>query len=114
VAQILWKETDEAYYGYEAGEQWTIVRLGSGGGGGGGVKMAHTTSTISAKSGMTLGTGTAKLYDSYGGTLEEAGSIVARNGAPAPVADDRDIIVARCDGLWLVITEFCPPPEEYY
>lgn len=28
-AQILWKESDDGYYGYDTGEQWAIVRVGN-------------------------------------------------------------------------------------
>lgn len=99
-AQILWAESDDAYYGYTTGEQWAIVRLGAHEPGGLWGYLPEGD-TITGASGMTLGHGTVTLCtrsgyvldDSYGDDVEvmnAGGEVTAGTGG-------RVIKIARMD-----------------
>lgn len=60
-AQILWTEADGAYYGYDTGVMWAIVRLGSTTTC---FAIGKAAGDISARSGSTFGTGSVELYRS--------------------------------------------------
>ena len=72
------------------------------------VKYPVTTSTISALSGSTLGSGTITLYDRSGGTIA-AGltgeTCYSRFTTSTP--SGRGVIVAWVDGAWSLVAEDC-------
>jgi hypothetical protein len=83
-AQILWTETDSAYYGYESGQMWALVRLG--------VTMSSVavgvaTTSISPRSGYgSWGTGSVLLYRrSSGGGVTSTGETITVYNASSEV-----------------------------
>jgi hypothetical protein len=72
--------------------------------------VARTSSTITARSGTTLGSGTATLYDCSGGTLTATSiSETVYNLSTTSIATSRYIMIQReyITGLWLVVYEDC-------
>jgi len=72
--------------------------------------IAQTSSTITARSGTTLGSGTATLYDCSGGTLTATSiSETVYNLSTTSIATSRYVMIQReyITGLWLVVYEDC-------
>jgi len=72
--------------------------------------IAQTSSTITARSGTTLGSGTATFYRCTGGTLT-ASSITATiyNLSTTSISTSTYVMIQReyITGLWLVVYEDC-------
>jgi hypothetical protein len=68
--------------------------------------VAQTSSTITARSGTTLGSGTATLYDCSGGTLTATSiSATIYNLSTTSIATSTYVTIEReyITGLWLVV-----------
>jgi hypothetical protein len=99
-AEILWCETDDGYYGYETGEQWAIVRLGAVASI---VQIAKATTSITARSTATYGTGSAKIQSDSGTAFVDDGStVVVKNMTDKTIASGAYVMVVRSLGKWWV------------
>lgn len=75
-----------------------------------GRKLAYTTGGVTARSGTTLGTGSAALkYIDDSGVIQDEGiTVTVRNFASAAVGTNRYIIVDRFGPHYLVANSECP------
>jgi hypothetical protein len=72
--------------------------------------IAQTSSTITARSGTTLGSGTATLYDCTSGTLTATSiSETVYNLSTTSISTSTYVMIQReyITGLWLVVYEDC-------
>jgi hypothetical protein len=96
-AQILWTESQGAYYGYSTGVQWAIVRLG--------VTMSSfavgkAKGAISPRSGTTFGYGQVDLYRYNAATADgpiETIDVVNASAETMTYGDGID------DGIWVSV-----------
>lgn len=96
-AQILWTEADGAYYGYDTGEMWALVRLGV------------TTSCFSVGVALddfgardaysAFGYGDVALYRYSGGSIESCGETVTAYNA----SGDETYGVSIAAGTWVSV-----------
>jgi hypothetical protein len=96
-AQILWTEADGAYYGYDTGVMWAIVRLG--------VTMSCiaigiANGGISPRVGDTFGTGEVFLYRSLAGDMDGPIETIEVLNASADTIGYGDSIE---DGTWVSV-----------
>ena len=105
-AQILWKESDIPYGYYDTGEQWAIVRLGTGGLATGVAKVS--TEISKATSNTRPGKGAIKLYTTldmttspptYGGLTTDTYECLSIN-RDKKIAVDSVVNVAKVLGVW--------------
>ena len=116
-AQILWTEADGAYYGYDTGEMWAIVRLGVTTSC---VAVGVATSDFQPRD-TAYGYGTVELYRYSGGSAVSAGETITAYTASG---DDNGYGVNIAAGTWVSIawdsdgTPFAAPlectPSGYY
>lgn len=82
-----------------------------GGAYGGGPRHAKATTAISARSGVTAGSGSAQLYHLVGATLtldSPAVTIAVSNVFAVAVASGAWLVVQPIDGVWSVVAVDCP------
>ena len=66
------------------------------------VTVAKSTSTITGRSGTTLGTGSVRIYRAVGTSLVEGETSQALNLAVQTIASDKWLVLVDVDGQWLV------------
>jgi hypothetical protein len=81
------------------------------GGRGGGLRYAKTTSTITARSGSTVGTGSADLYHLEGSTLtvdSPTTNVTLKSAFGTSVASGAWVILEFISGEWGLVSADCP------
>lgn len=102
-AQILWKEADADGYGgsYTTGEQWAVVRIGAGPPGS---IVAKATTSITARSGATYGTGSAKIQGDNGTAYVDDGvTVTVKNTLNKTIASGSYVTCVWANKKWRVV-----------
>jgi hypothetical protein len=99
-AELLWCESDGGGYGYTTGQQWALVRLGAVASV---VQIARTTTSITARSSATYGSGSAKIQSDSGTALVDDGTTVTvKNMTDKTIASGAYVMIVRSLGKWWV------------
>jgi hypothetical protein len=90
-AQMLWREGG-------TGSQWAVVRLGNATGT---TVWTKTTSSVTARSSATYGTGSAKIQsDSGTAFVDDGATITVKNGTDKVIASGSFLMVTWALGHW--------------
>jgi hypothetical protein len=95
---------------HERGYRNEPPQRGRQGGRGGGLRYAKTTTTVTARSGSTIGTGSVELYHLVGAVLtvdDPTLSITVKNAFGTSVASGMWVIVEFISGEWGLVAADC-------